>query len=108
RVARQRDAADIAGADGGEQARLLAVGGRHAPARYPVPGEIRLDELDQRDVGLRAGGVECDEPRQQLLRGAERWAHEVLQLRLRLACGLSSEKAGMATLNCSPSSVVIR
>ena len=31
----------------------------------------------------------------------------VLQLRLRLACGLSSEKAGIATSNSSPASVVI-
>ena len=51
--------------------------------------------------------VEGDEPRQQVLGGAEVSAHCVLQFRLRVVCGLSSENAGTCTSMRSPASVVI-
>ena len=98
----------IARADGGEQAGLEPVRRRHALAFDAVPRQILLDEPDERDVGLAAGRVEGDEPRQQLLRRAGDARHlDRLQFRLRWACGLSRENAGIATLNSSPFSVVI-
>ena len=80
---------------------------RHAHAVDAMAAQITLDEFDDRDVGLVAGRVEGDEPRQQFLRRAELGGHLVLQFRLRVVCGLSSENAGTATSMRSPASVVI-
>ena len=70
--------ATIHRSDAGEEARLEAVGRRHAPAGDAVPCEIGLHELDEGDVGLGAGRVEGDEPRQQLFRRVYAWVGELL------------------------------
>ena len=57
----ERDAADAGRSDGGEQARLLAVGGRHTDALDAVLAEIVLDEANERNVALVARRVEGDE-----------------------------------------------
>ncbi len=126
-MSRQRNAGDALGADGGEQARLLAILGRHQLAGDAVPREVVGDEADERAIGIAAGGVERDEPFQYLGRSGRRSGHEAssfaasdsaprsrpdaavgcvataaVQFMLRSVNGLSSENAGTATSNNSP------
>src|SRR5262245_29391928 len=49
-VAREGDASYFSLTNGGEQTRLCAVGGRDAPTGDAVPRQIRLDELDKRNI----------------------------------------------------------
>ena len=66
-VAREPDAALAFRSDGGEQVGLGAIGRGHARRGDAVAFEVILDEGDQREIRLCAGGVEGDERPQQLL-----------------------------------------
>ena len=101
-VAREHDAARDVRADGGEEIGLLARLVVDPEMRNAPAVEIVLDEFDQGNVAVAAGGVEGDEARQHLFASNKFCPVMVRQLMACLSCGLSSEKAGISTLKSSP------
>ena len=74
-VAREHDPAAIGRTDGGVDRGLIARRALIAHIGHAPALQIILDEVDQRQVRLRALGVEGDEPRQHLERRVARARH---------------------------------
>ena len=108
-VAGEHDSAVDHRADGGEDRGLVARRVRHDDVRHVVRAQQRLDEGDEIEIALRAFRVERDQAFENVDGcekagiGVLRHGARLLQLMTRRACGESSENAGIATSNASPS-----